>query len=133
LGAVLGRASQSQIASETAIPFRMTQGRVYHRDLTLALGDLTVRTYGSVGLDQTLSMVAEMPIPAQWQTGGLAQAALKNQTIQLPITGTLRQPKIDRTALDQLNRQVLQNAARNVIEDQINKQLPGLLRPPAKR
>jgi hypothetical protein len=78
-------------------------------------------------------MVAELPVPAQGQSGGLAAAALKNQTIQLPITGTLRQPKIDRTALDQLNRQVLQNAARNVIEDQINKQLPGLLRPPAKR
>ena len=133
LAAILGRASQAQIARETAIPFRMTQGRVYHRDLTLALGDLTVRTYGSVGLDQTLSMVAELPVPAQGQSGGLAAAALKNQTIQLPITGTLRQPKIDRTALDQLNRQVLQNAARNVIEDQINKQLPGLLRPPAKR
>lgn len=133
LGALLGRASQVQIANENSVPFRMTQGRVYHRDLTLALGDLTVRTYGSVGLDQTLSMVAELPIPAQWPTGSLAAAALKNQTIQLPISGTLRQPKIDRTALDQLNRQVLQNAARNVIESQINKQLPGLLRPPAKR
>ena len=133
LAAILGRATPAQLAQESVVPFQMTQCRVYHRDLTLGYSDVAIRTHGSVGLDQSLSMVAEMTLPSQGQAGSLVSTAMKNQTIQLPIGGTLRQPRIDRTALDQLGRQAVQNAARNVIEDQLNKQLPGLLRPPAKR
>ena len=33
------------------------------------LSELTIRTHGSVGLDQSLAMVAEMPIPPKWLVG----------------------------------------------------------------
>lgn len=148
LAAVLGRSAPVQLVRQSVVPFRMTDRRIYHRDLELRFGELSVRTHGSVGLDQTLAMVAEISIPAQWQSAGLVGAALKDQALQLPITGTLRQPKIDRSALDQLNRQFLQQAARSVIQQQLtpvrsaieqqlhqklNEGLERLLSPPPKR
>ena len=44
----------------------MVQGRVYHRGLELQLPEVTVRTYGSVGVDQTLAIMAEMNVPLTW-------------------------------------------------------------------
>jgi hypothetical protein len=137
LGAFLGRQPTAQLARESVVPFRMTEGRVYHKDLTLALADVTIRTSGFVGVDQTINMVAAVSIPAQSRLGGAMPAALQGQALQLPITGTLRQPRIDRSALGQAAvqaaGQTLQNAARNSLQDQLNRQLPGLLRPAPKR
>jgi translocation and assembly module TamB len=133
LAQLLGRANQVQITRQSVVPFRMVDGRIYHRDLELVFPEVTIRTYGSVGVeDQTLSMMAEMPVPARWQANPALGAALKNQVIQIPIAGTLRQPRLDRRAFDQLARQFMQNATQNVLEDQLNKQLERLIKPPAQ-
>ncbi len=42
------------IEPESVILFRMTGGRIYHQGLALQFPDVTMRTYGSVGLDDTL-------------------------------------------------------------------------------
>lgn len=131
LAQLAGRASQVQITRQSVVPFRMVDGRIYHRDLELAFPEVTLRMYGSVGVeDQTLAMMAEMPIPARWQTNPALASALRNQIIQIPISGTLRKPVIDRRAFDQLARQFMQNAAQNMLETQLNKQLERILRPP---
>ena len=96
--------------------------------------DLTIRTHGSVGLDHTLLLMAEMPIPPKWVAGNPQMAsALRNQTVSLPINGTLERPQIDQRALEQLSRQFLQKAAGNVIKDevksQLDKNLDKILRP----
>lgn len=124
------RASQVQITRQSVVPFRMVDGRIYHRDLELVFPEVTLRMYGSVGVeDQSLAMMAEMPIPPQWQSNPAVAAALRNQVIQIPISGTLRKPTIDRRAFDQLARQFMQNAAQNMLETQLNKQLQRILRP----
>jgi len=130
---LLGRSTPAYLIRESVIPFRMTQGRIYHQQMELAFNELTVRSYGSVGLDESLAMVVELPVPPAWLQGRLLGTALKDQTIKLPISGFLRRPQIDRTAFDQAARQFLQNAAQNVFQDQMNKQLERLLRPPPKR
>lgn len=131
LAQLAGRANQVQITRQSVVPFRMVDGRIYHRDLELAFPEVTLRMYGSVGVeDQSLAMMAEMPIPARWQTHPALAAALGNQVIQIPISGTLRQPRIDRRAFDQLARQFMQNAAQNMLETQLNKQLERILQPP---
>ncbi len=131
LAQLAGSASQVQITRQSVVPFRMVDGRIYHRDLELAFPEVTIRMYGSVGVeDQSLAMMAEMPIPARWQTNPALAAALRNQVIQIPIAGTLRQPRIDRRAFDQVARQFLQNAGRNMLETQLNKQLDRILQPP---
>ena len=130
LAQLLGRPMTARLAREMVVPFRMTGRRVYHEQMELVFSDVTVRTKGSVGLDQTLSLLVEMPVPPQWQGNPAIAPLLRNQVIQLPVVGTLSQPRIDLRALEQVSRQSLQNAARNVIEDQFNRQLNRLMAPP---
>jgi len=122
LAQLLGHANPVYVMRESVVPFRVTKGRIYHEQMELALGDVTLRTYGSVGFDQTLSLMVEMPIPPKWQTGKILGPALKNQTLKLPIGGYLRQPKIDHAALDQITRQFLQGTT-NVFQSGLNKLL----------
>lgn len=129
LAILLGRASPAKLRRESVVPFRMVNGRVYHQGLELIFPDLTIRTYGSVGLDQTLAMMAEMPVPPKWLGNNVLGSALRNQIIRLPLGGTLSSPKIDRREMDRVSRQFLENAARNVIEDEVGRQLERLLGP----
>ncbi len=130
LAILTGRAAPAKLRRESVVPFRMVNGRVYHQGLELIFPELTIRTRGSVGLDQTLAVMAEMPIPPKWLGNNLAGSALRNQTIRLPIGGTLSKPKIDRRELDRVSRRFLEKAAQNVIEDELGKQLDRLFGPP---
>ncbi|MHC4179914.1 MAG: translocation/assembly module TamB domain-containing protein, partial [Planctomycetota bacterium] len=130
LAVLLGRAAPATLRRESVVPFRMVGGRVYHQGLELIFPDLTIRTYGSVGLDQTLALMAEMPVPPKWLGNNVLGSALRNQTIRLPIGGTLSKPKLNEDELRRISRQFLENAARNVIEDELNRRLERLLGPP---
>jgi hypothetical protein len=129
LAVLLARADVARLTRESVVHFRMIDGRVYHQGLELVFPDLTIRTHGSVGLDQTLAMVAEMPIPPKWFAGRTLRTALANQRIQVPIRGTLQHPQIDHRKLDEYNRQLLGNAARNMLEEELDNQLNRLLNP----
>ncbi len=130
LAVLLGRESPARLRRESVIPFRMVDGRVHHAGLELEFPDLTIRTSGSVGLDQTLDLVAEMPVPPKWLGNNPLGAALRNQTIRLPIGGTLFRPAVDRRRIEQLSRQFLERGARNAIENEVGKQLERLFGPP---
>lgn len=121
LAVLLDRPGPAQLARESVIPFRMVDGRVYHQNVAMIFPEVTIRTSGSVGLDQTLALVAEMPVPPKWIGNNVVGSALRNQIIRLPIAGTLTRPAIDRPALAQLSRQFMRNAAQNVLQDQLNK------------
>lgn len=116
LASVLGKAGSAQLRREAVVPFRMVDGRIYHRDLELIFPDVTVRTYGSVGMDQSLAIMAEMPVPKNLQNDKVLGPILKGQVLRLPIGGTLHQPKIDRKALDQLMQQSVKNAVQNPLK-----------------
>jgi len=126
LAILLGRAAPANLRRESVVPFRMVGGRVYHQGLELIFPDLTIRTYGSVGLDQTLAVMAEMPVPPKWLGNNVLGSALRDQTIRLPIGGTLSKPQLDRREMDRVSRQFLENAARNVLLDELQKQLERL-------
>jgi len=129
LAILFGRETPAKLRRESVVPFRMVGGRVYHEGLELIFPELTIRTRGSVGLDQTIDLLAEMPVPPQWLANTPAGSALRNQTIRLPMRGTLSKPEIDRQVLDQLSQQFLKNAAKNVLEDEVNRQLDRLFTP----
>jgi len=133
LAVLLGRASPATLRRQSTVDFRMVRGRVYHQGLELTFPDLTIRTYGSVGLDQTLAVMAEMPIPPKWLGNNAIGSALRNETIRLPIGGTLSRPKIDRRELDRLSRRFIERAAQNLLENEVGRQLQrleGILGPP---
>jgi hypothetical protein len=128
LATLLNHGNMVKIKKENVVPFRMTQGRVYHQNLELEFPDVTVRTYGSVGIanPQTLAVMLEMPVPPKWIGNNALGNALKNKVIKLPLGGTLKGPQIDRKELANINRELVGGAARNVLQGEVNKGLERL-------
>jgi translocation and assembly module TamB len=126
LAVLMGRETPAKLRREGVVPFRMVDGRVYHQNMELIFPDFTIQTYGSVGLDQTVAIMTEMPVPPKWLENNPAAAALRNQTIRLPIAGTLQKPQIDRAAMQQASAQFIRSAAKNMLEEGLNKGLDRL-------
>jgi hypothetical protein len=111
------------------IEFRMVNRRVYHRGLTLVVGTTPVTTEGSVGLDESLALIAEVPINARLLGADLSLGALEGKKLKIPISGTLKKPKLDRRALQEIPLQLIENTARDVLLEGLNKGLERLLPP----
>jgi hypothetical protein len=54
---------------------------------------------------------------------------LKGQSLTIPISGTLRQPRMDQSAVSGLSRQLLQGAAQQAIGGELNKALDKFFKP----
>ncbi len=100
------------------VPFAIRNGRVAHEGLQFQIDDVAVRTSGSVGLDQSLQMTAEIPIVDKWVEGNRLASGLRGQKLQLPVTGTVTRPQIDNSALAGLSQNLLRGAATNVIQQE---------------
>ncbi len=100
LSTVLGTASTVKLAQQSKVDFKMVQGRVYHRGLELQFPEIMVRTYGSVGFDQSLAIMAEMNVPPKWLRDNALGNAIKDKSIKIPIAGTLDRPQLDKNALN---------------------------------
>jgi translocation and assembly module TamB len=130
LALAMGYNGPAQIAQNSTIDFQLANGRVYHRGVELKFPDVTVRTHGSVGIDKTLDLMAELTLPSKLRNDKTLAAALPpDQTIQLPIRGTVDHPKMDHDTLRYATRQILQSATQNLLQDQLNKQFNRLLNP----
>ena len=102
LSVLLGGDAPAQLRQGSVVAFRMKDRRVYHDGLELVFPALTVRTSGSVGLDRTMDLTAEMPVPPRWLGNNAAAIrAVASQTIRLPLRGTLERPELDPRALQQ--------------------------------
>ncbi len=127
LGALMGRRAQASLRKESVIPFWLSGGRVYHRDLELVFPEFTVKTHGSVGFDETLAITAELPVPSKWLENNPLATTLKDQKIQLPIGGTLTKPQLDQKVVQAQSAKFIRNATRNAVQNELNKQLDRLL------
>ncbi len=113
---------------EQEIEFQVVEGRVYHRNLEFLVDDAPVRSYGSVGFDQTLALMIEIPIQDKWIEDEPALRGFAGQSLRLPIYGTFQKPRIDERAIADLTRQLLQGAARQALGDELNRQFEKLFR-----
>ena len=104
------------------VPFAVENRRVYHDGLAMHVKDFTIRTKGSVGMDQTLSMVAEIPIADEWIGKEPWLQGLKGQSLQIPISGTVSRPVIDTKAIQQLTMQLVQRTASNQLNNVVGEQ-----------
>lgn len=133
LGTLMHTPGQVVMTKETRVPFQLVGGRVYHRDLELTISEFTVRTSGSVGLDGSLALLAEMPVPPRWVASSKLAPALAKQTIRLPIGGTIEQPRIDQAALRRLTAEFARDVAGETLRNELEKKLQGILRPRERR
>jgi hypothetical protein len=108
------------------VGFRVHQGRVEHRGLEMVVDDVVIRTSGTVDRDQNLALVAEVPIRDEWVANDRWLSAMRGQTIQVPVSGTLEQPKLDKRVLDQLARQFATGAATQFLEREVTRGLERL-------
>ncbi len=115
------------IPPETVVLFRMTGGRIYHQGLVIQFPELTMRTYGSVGLDDSLKLMVETSVPLAWLPQSAVTDAIKKQKMQIPIGGTLDSPRLDVAELASVKRQVLGNLARGVLQSGLGQQLNSLI------
>lgn len=104
---------------EQQVSVRLARGRVYHRGLMLQIGEVMVTTEGSVGLDDSLAIVAAIPIQDDWVKDKRIFASLQGQAVRVPIGGTLSYPRIDGRGVAQLAQQLGTNAIESAIEDKV--------------
>ena len=105
------------------IPFEMQKGRVYHKDAVFQIDDVTVKTSGYVGADQSVQMIASVQVLDKWVEGKSWLQSLKGQSIQIPIRGTLTQPKLDTNVMRQLSTQFLRKNLGNTLQQKANDRL----------
>ena len=108
---------------EQQIAFRMSRGQVYHEGLYVTVGDVTVQTRGSVGVDQSINMVASVPIRDKWLQSSKYLAGLQGQSLQIPVAGSLTQPRVDKQVMQQFTRQAVGNAAGQLLQGELNRGL----------
>ncbi|OWK34456.1 DUF748 domain-containing protein [Fimbriiglobus ruber] len=118
------------LANEQVVGIQLRDGRVYHDNLALTIGATTLRTSGSVGVDGTMSLVIETPIPPHLLdripgNNPQIRAGLAKQTIKVPVTGTIHRPQLDRRAfeagVEQIARSAAKDASKGVASDLLKK------------
>ena len=113
---------------EQSVDFKLTQGRMHHRALTIQIQDVTLRTSGFVGMDETLNLTAEFVIPDDWIGNTKLLAGLKGKSIRIPIGGTLSRPVPDGRILGELTRQLGGSALEGLLEKKLDSKLDGLFK-----
>jgi hypothetical protein len=107
---------------EQDVPVDVVEGRVHHEGLTMHVKDITLRTSGSVGMnDQSLQLTCEIPIRDEWLKDKSYLAGLKGQTIKIPVGGTISRPELDTRGLVTFGRDLAFAAGRGAVEGQLNK------------
>jgi hypothetical protein len=106
------------------VTFQLADNRVYHEGFEMLIDGIPIRTRGSVGIiDESISVMAEVPILDEWVASTPALAGLKGQLISIPVGGTTSKPQLDRRALSQVSGQLAQSAARGYVQQQFDNKL----------
>ena len=108
------------------VTFSVVDGRVTHEDFQMLVGNVLLRTTGSIGFDHTLKMVVHIPIDDQWINGDRLLAGLRGTSLEIPIAGTVSEPRFDKRVIEQLGKQLLRGATRSLFEDELEKGLQKL-------
>lgn len=111
------------------VPCKVEKGRVYHRDLTIELRDLTITSSGSVGFDDSLDLVAQIQIPEKWKVRGKPVREIWGASIKIPIRGSFSRPQMDLRVIQSLMDQLVRGTVTNFLEEELNKQLNKLFQP----
>jgi hypothetical protein len=95
---------------EQGIEYALHDGRVHHSGMVMVVRSAQIRTSGSVGLDESLDLVLEIPVQDRWLRSELLESAFRGEVLRIPVRGTLRRPVIDRQILSDLVRRLAQRA-----------------------
>ena len=109
--------------------FQLADQRVHHDQMMFEIGNVAVYTRGSVGFDQSLALLAQIPIRDEWIAGDRRLEVLRGYSVEIPITGTFDNPRLDRRALERLATDALRKTTGRLLENELNKGLNQLFGP----
>ena len=105
---------------------RLAAGRAWHDGLVMDMGQLQLRSAGSVGADGTLAMVVEVGFRGDLVAGAPQLAKLLRTPLVIPLKGTSDRPQFDAGAIDGLIARIVDNTAEGIIKDGFERGLDGL-------
>jgi hypothetical protein len=130
------KATTMTLANEERVPVQVQNGRVYHQNFSVKVSGTTFRTSGSVGFDNTLDLVVDVPLPNDLpllKNNPLLSKAVAGKVVKVPVKGTLAKPALDPKAFEQaviaLAREGAKDAGRDLIDKELNKLFPGMPAP----
>lgn len=82
-----------RLLDDNVTNLRFTEGRLYHEGMGFVMGDKQLYTRGSVGLDRTIDIIAEVTLPFAWLPNGPLGQRLKGTKLRIPVGGTFDEPK----------------------------------------
>ncbi len=127
LFAMAGISCQANISSSQNIEIRLKHGRVHHSGLALPIGNDHVTLDGWVGLDQTMNIRVSLPVTEQMLgKDKRLYRLLRGQRIEVPVTGTLEDPKVNQEALARNIQRLVQLGLRDSLSG--DDPLRGILR-----
>ncbi len=104
----------------------LSKRRMHHEGLVLDMGQLTLRSGGSVGEDGSLDMVVELAFRGDIAGSTPVVAQLLRTPLAIPIRGTVSRPQFDAGAIDTTLRRIMENTADAVLRDGISRGLEAI-------
>jgi hypothetical protein len=98
------------------------------------MGQLTVKSGGSVGADGTLAMAVEVAFRGDLAGQTPIVSQLLRTPLVIPLGGSVSRPQFDAGALDKILGRIVENTAEAVINDGLKRGLENLFgapQPPA--
>lgn len=126
------KATTMTLVNESAVPVQVANGRVHHQNFAVRIAGTTFHTSGSVGFDDTLDLVVDVPLPKDLpalKNNPVLTKAVAGKVVKVPLKGTLTKPELDPKAFNEaviaLARQGAKDAGKDLIESELKKLLPG--------
>jgi hypothetical protein len=108
------------------VRMRLAGRRLWQEGLTMDMGQLVVRSEGSVGGDGSLAMTVEIALRAELAGTTPVVAQLLRTPLVIPLKGTSDRPQFDAGAIDGLIARIVDNTAEGIIKDGFERGLEGL-------
>jgi hypothetical protein len=116
------------LAIETVVPVQVKDGRVHHQGFAMNFAGTPLRTSGSVGFDNTLDLIVEVPLPKDipaLKNNPLLMKAIAGKWVKVPVKGTLSKPEVDpkgfEKAVAELAREGAKDVGKEAIENELKK------------
>ncbi|MFO0190834.1 MAG: hypothetical protein ACK54F_06255 [Planctomycetia bacterium] len=113
---------------------RLVDRRLWHEGLVMDMGQLVVKSGGSVGTDGSLAMAVEVAFRGDLAGQTPIVAQLLRTPLVIPLGGTVHRPQFDARALEKILGRIVENTAEAVINDGLKRGLENLFgnpQPPA--
>ncbi|MBP3954030.1 hypothetical protein J8F10_01790 [Gemmata sp. G18] len=139
LAGLLGaKATTMTLVNDSTVPVQVANGRVHHQNFAIRISGTTFHTNGSVGFDDTLDLVVDVPLPKDLpllKNNPVLMKAVAGKVVKVPVKGTLTKPALDPKAFNEavvaLAREGAKDVGKDLLESELRKLFPGMPAPGA--